>query len=201
MSQLEFADELMARIAPKAGHVTTWFQRLRMVPRATVGMMVAHLGVAVFIFGVTMVKTHEVERDVKMKIGDYTEIADWRFTLKELKEVEGPNYQAVRGHIEVTKGERKMVDMYPEKRVYRVQTMPMTEAAITTRFTHDLYVSLGEAVEGNAWIVRVYVKPYVDWIWAGCLWMALGGALAASDRRYRARKTADEPLPQGVVTP
>jgi cytochrome c-type biogenesis protein CcmF len=194
------ATDLLERIAPKAGHATTWFQRLRMVPRATVGMMVAHLGVAVFIFGVTMVKTHEVERDVKMKIGEYTEIADWRFTLKELKEVEGPNYQAVRGWVEVTRGGRKMVDMYPEKRVYRVQTMPMTEAAITTRLTHDLYVSLGEAVEGNAWIVRVYVKPYVDWIWAGCLWMALGGALAASDRRYRARKTADDKLPQGVVT-
>jgi len=190
--------DLWERIAPRGG--ASVLQRLRLVPRTVVGMMVAHLGIAVFIFGVTMVKTHEIERDVKMKAGDYTEIEGWRFALKGLREVEGPNYTAMRGWIEVTRGERKITDLYPEKRVYRVQSMPMTEAAIHTRLTGDLYVSLGEAVEGGAWIVRVYVKPFVDWIWGGCLMMALGGGLAASDRRYRARKTADQSLPQGAVT-
>ena len=89
--------------------------------------------------------------------------------------------------------------MYPEKRIYRVQTMPMTEADIHIRPTGDLYVSLGEAVEGGAWIVRVYVKPYVSWIWGGCVLMALGGLLAATDRRYRAKKTADATLPQAAA--
>jgi cytochrome c-type biogenesis protein CcmF len=105
----------------------------------------------------------------------------------------------VQGWIEVTRDGRKLTDLYPEKRVYRVQTMPMTEAGIRSRLTGDLYVSLGEPVDGGAWIVRVYVKPFVTWIWGGCALMALGGGLAASDRRYRARKTADERVPQGAA--
>ena len=111
-----------------------------------------------------------------------------RFTLREFKEVQGPNYQAVRGLVDVTdisRGDRLVARMEPEKRVYRVQTMPMTEAAIRTGLLRDLYVSLGEPVEGGAWIVRVYVKPFIDWIWFGCLFMALGGLLAVTDRRYR----------------
>jgi cytochrome c-type biogenesis protein CcmF len=193
------ATDLWERIAPRAGHATTMWQKARLIPRASVGMMLAHLGVAVFIFGVSMVRTHEVERDVKMKPGDYTEVAGWRFTLNGLREREGPNYTAMQGVIEVSRDGRKVLDMFPEKRVYRVQTMPMTEADIHARVTGDLYVSLGEAVEGGAWIVRVYVKPYVNWIWGGCVLMALGGIFAASDRRYRQRKTADDKLPQGAM--
>jgi cytochrome c-type biogenesis protein CcmF len=106
----------------------------------------------------------------------------------------------VQGIVGVTRGERRVAEMRPEKRIYRVQTMPMTEAAIRSGLTGDLYVSLGEPVdEGRAWIVRVYVKPYVDWIWGGCVLMALGGLLAASDRRYRVRKTAAAATPQGSV--
>ena len=83
--------------------------------------------------------------------------------------------------------------MHPEKRIYRVQQNPMTEAAIDTGLTRDLYVSLGEPVDGgDAWIVRVYVKPFVDWIWGGCLLMALGGLLAATDRRYRAKVRSEQ---------
>ena len=191
------ATDLWERIAPR--HGASLWQRARQLPRAMVGMMLAHLGVAVFIFGVTMVNTHQIERDVKMKPGDHTEAAGHRFELKGLRELDGPNYRAVQGWIEVTRDGRKLADMYPEKRVYRVQTMPMTEAAIRSRLSGDLYVSLGEPVEGGAWIVRVYVKPFVNWIWGGCALMALGGALAATDRRYRSRKTADERAPQGAV--
>jgi cytochrome c-type biogenesis protein CcmF len=85
----------------------------------------------------------------------------------------------------VTRNGRFVTNMYPEKRIYRVQNQPMTEAAIDPGLTRDLYVSLGDAVSGTAWVVRVHHKPFVDWIWGGCLLMALGGALAASDRRYR----------------
>jgi cytochrome c-type biogenesis protein CcmF len=190
--------DLWERVSPKGQGLGMMLRRTSQLPRATMGMMVAHLGVAVFIFGVTIVKTHEVERDVKMKPGDATTIGNLRFTLKEFKEVQGPNYQAVRGLVDVTdisRGDRVVARMEPEKRVYRVQTMPMTEAAIRTGLVRDLYVSLGEPVEGGAWIVRLYVKPFVDWIWGGCVLMALGGLLAATDRRYRQKKTTDEPLP------
>jgi cytochrome c-type biogenesis protein CcmF len=188
--------DLWERVSPKGQGLHMLLRRSSQLTRATVGMMVAHLGVAVFIFGVTIVKTHEVERDVKMKPGDYTTIGNLRFTLQEFKEVQGPNYQAVRGVVDVTntaRGDRLVARMEPEKRVYRVQTMPMTEAAIRTGLVRDLYVSLGEPVEGGAWIVRLYVKPFVDWIWGGCVLMALGGLLAATDRRYRQKKTAQEP--------
>jgi cytochrome c-type biogenesis protein CcmF len=193
--------DLWERVSPKGQGLGMMLRRTSQLPRAAMGMMVAHLGVAVFIFGVTIVKTHEVERDVKMKPGDATTIGNLRFTLKEFKEVQGPNYQAVRGLVDVTdisRGERLVARMEPEKRVYRVQTMPMTEAAIRTGLVRDLYVSLGEPVEGGAWIVRLYVKPFVDWIWGGCVLMALGGLLAATDRRYRQKKTADEPSPRAA---
>jgi cytochrome c-type biogenesis protein CcmF len=161
-------------------------RRTRQLPRAFLGMVVAHFGVAAFCFGVTMVKTYELERDVKMNVGDSTTVNGYTFTFRGAIPVEGPNYSAMRGLVEVTRGGERVTDMRPEKRVYRVQSNPMTEAAISPGFTRDLYVSLGEPVEGNgAWIVRVYVKPFIDWIWGGCLVMALGGLLAATDRRYR----------------
>jgi cytochrome c-type biogenesis protein CcmF len=194
------ATDFWERVAPRGAAAGSLWHRMRQVPRASYGMMLAHLGIAVFIFGVTMVRTHEVERDVKMSIGSFTELDGARFTLESLREIEGPNYDAVQALIVVTHGDRVVARMRPEKRVYRVQTMPMTEAAIRTRLAGDLYVSLGEPVDqGKAWIVRIYVKPYVSWIWGGCVLMALGGILAAADRRYRARKTVTQRAPEGAV--
>ena len=179
------------RVRPRGASAPGLLTRIGQLPRAWLGMGVAHLGVAVFIFGVTIVKSHEVERDVRMKPGDHTEIGDLRFTLKDFRDLQGPNYRAVQATVDVTRGDRLVATMLPEKRIYRVQTMPMTEAAIRTGLVKDLYVSLGEPVDGGqAWIVRIYVKPFVDWIWGGCVLMALGGLLAATDRRYRARRTA-----------
>jgi len=110
------------------------------------------------------------------------------FTLRGLHNVRGPNYEAVQGLVEVARNGRAVAQLRPEKRVYRVQRNPMTEAAIDRGVTRDLYVSLGEPVRGGAWIVRVQVKPFVNWIWGGCVLMALGGALAVADRRYRTRR-------------
>ena len=159
-------------------------------------MVLAHLGIAVFIVGVTSVRGYEVERDVKMNPGDQTTVNGTTFTFKGVREVAGPNYQAVRADIDISREGASIGVMHPEKRVYRVQSNPMTEAAIRSRVTGDLYVSLGEPVAGGngAWIVRVYVKPFVQWIWGGCVLMALGGALAASDRRYRRDAKAKEEL-------
>jgi cytochrome c-type biogenesis protein CcmF len=190
---LSAATDLVERIKVGSGLGGSALARARQLPRAMVGMMVAHLGVAAFAFGVSMVKTYEVERDLKMDVGDTTEIAGYVFTYRGVRQLQGPNYVAAQGQVDVSRNGQPVTTLRPEKRVYRVQQNPMTEAAINTGFTRDLYVSLGEPAGGNAWIVRVYFKPFVDWIWGGCVLMALGGLLAATDRRYRsARRTAAE---------
>jgi cytochrome c-type biogenesis protein CcmF len=180
--------DLWERARPTSGARLQAFSRLRQIPRATAGMMLAHLGVAAFAFGVSMVNTYQIERDVKMGSGDTTELAGYVFTFKGVKDVQGPNYEGVQGEVDVTRHAQPVVVLRPEKRVYRVQRNPMTEAAIDPGPTRDLYVSLGEEVEGGAWIVRVYYKPFVDWIWGGCLLMAIGGVLSVTDRRYRAKQ-------------
>ena len=189
------ATDLWERVRPAGGVRTNVLFRLRQLPRAMVGMMVAHLGIAAFIFGVTMVQSFQIERDLKMGIGDTTEVAGYTFTFRGVRDVAGPNYEAAQGLVEITRDGRKVVDMRPEKRIYRVQRNPMTEAAIHAGLTGDLYVSLGEPLEGNAWLVRVYVKPFIDWVWGGCLMMAFGGFLAVTDRRYRVKARREDELP------
>jgi cytochrome c-type biogenesis protein CcmF len=182
------ATDLWERLHPTGTGWAGLPGRIRRLPRSAVGMWLAHLGVAVFAFGVSMVGSLEVERDLKMAVGDSTQVAGYTFTFRGVQPVRGPNYEAAQGRVEVTRGPydaRPPLVLLPEKRVYRVQRTPMTEAAIDSGFTRDLYVSLGERLEGGAWTLRVYVKPFVDWIWGGCVIMALGGALAASDRRLR----------------
>ena len=180
------ATDLWERVRPAGGMRTSIMHRLSLVPRAMTGMMLAHIGVGVFVVGVTMVKTYEVERDVRMDVGDTTEIAGYTFTFQGARQVQGPNYQAMQGLVTVTKDGRQVAELRPDKRVYRVQTNPMTEAAIDTGLTRDLYVSMGNPIgERGGWIVRVFYKPFVVWIWGGCVLMALGGAIAATDRRYR----------------
>ena len=153
--------------------------------RAHYGMVVAHLGVAVFVVGVTLVKGYESEQDARMKPGETLELAGYAFHLTGVSEVQGPNYVAARASLSVTRGGRAVTTLYPERRVYRVQEQVMTEAAIDPGLTRDLYASLGDPLDGGAWLIKVQHKPFVDWIWGGCLIMALGGLLAASDRRYR----------------
>jgi len=184
------ATDLVERLRPDAGKGLV--ERARQVPRALVGMMIAHVGIAVFITGVTLVKSGEVERDVKMDVGDTTTIGPYVFTFRGAQAVDGPNYRAMQGVIEVSKNGAAPTTLRPEKRLYTATQASLTEAAIDTGFTRDLYVSLGEAVGGSAWVVRVYVKPFVDWIWGGCLVMAIGGLVAATDRRYRARTRRSE---------
>jgi cytochrome c-type biogenesis protein CcmF len=150
------------------------------------GMQVAHFGIAVFVVGVTMVKGYEVEKDVRMAVGETVEVAGYQFKLLGIQSVSGPNYDAARGEFELSRDGKVLRTLEPEKRNYRSSAMPMTETAIDSGITRDVYVSMGESLdEGRAWAVRVYYKPFVTWIWVGCLFMALGGALAAADRRYR----------------
>ncbi|MBK6905859.1 MAG: heme lyase CcmF/NrfE family subunit [Rhodocyclaceae bacterium] len=166
------------------------------------GMQLAHMGIAIFVIGVTMVGTYEEEKDVRMAPGDTVAIGNYTFRLIGVSEKSGPNYLASVGEVELLyKGKHEKL-LHPEKRQYLSSTMPMTEAAIDTGLTRDLYVSLGEPLDKTAdgkpdftgaWAVRVYYKPFVDWIWGGCLLMALGGLLAVIDRRYRIGRVAKAP--------
>jgi cytochrome c-type biogenesis protein CcmF len=162
--------------------------------RAFHGMALAHVGVAVFVVGVTLVKGYEIEKDVAMKEGDVLELAGYRFRLDDVSAVNGPNYRSARATVSVLRNDRTVRVLHPEKRVYTVQEMPMTEAAIDTGPLRDLYVSLGDPVGKDAWLVRAHYKPFISWIWTGCLMMALGGFLAASDRRYRISREKASPV-------
>jgi cytochrome c-type biogenesis protein CcmF len=148
-------------------------------------MQVAHLGIAVFVIGVTMVGAYQEEKDVRMSAGDTVSVGGYQIQLKGVNTARGPNYQAMRGEFILSKNDSNQTSLYPEKRSYFSSTMPMTEAAIDAGLTRDIYVSLGEELGDQSWAVRVYYKPFVDWIWGGCLLMALGGVLAMSDKRYR----------------
>jgi len=178
--------------------------RVATLPRAYWGMVLAHCGVALFIVGVTMVKGFEVEQDVRMNVGETATLGGYTFRFDGTQQVNGPNYVAARGTIQVTQNGREVTTMYPEKRRYFVQNQTMTEAAISPGLLRDLYVSLGEPLEGGAWSVRLYHKPFIDWIWGGCLVMALGGVVAVSDRRYRLawrRKEAAVPAAAQMARP
>jgi cytochrome c-type biogenesis protein CcmF len=185
---------------------TSVLKRITSQPRSYWGMLVAHAGIGIFVVGVTMVKGTEVAKDVSMQIGDTATAGGYTFRLTDMNDVKGPNYVAQQGVFEVTHDGAQLPTMRPEKRLYTVQQMPMTEAAIDRGFTRDLYVSIGEQVTPTTWVVRVQHKPFVSWIWAGCLIMALGGFLAASDRRYRiafrkSRDAADNASPGATIHP
>ena len=161
------------------------WQALRTTPRSIYGMVLAHLGLAAFVAGVTVVNTLEMERDVRMAPGDVLEARGYQFQFHGVRLSNGPNYRAVEGIVTVSRDGRQVAELHPQKRTYLVQNMPMTEAAIDGNLLRDLYVSLGEPLGDGAWAVRVHYKPMVRWIWLGCLMMAVGGVLAATDPRYR----------------
>ncbi len=180
----------------EAGNV---LRKILALPRSFKGMCIAHFGISVFIIGVTMVSSFQVEKDVRMDVGDTVDLSGYTFRFDGVTTVKGPNYSANRGQVLVMRGDKVETTLFPEKREYFVQTMPMTEAAINTGLTRDLYVSLGEPVSGGAWSVRVYYKPFVDWIWVGCFIMAIGGMFAASDRRYRLLSRSRQEQTEGSV--
>ncbi len=170
------------------------FASFMSVPRSFYGMSIAHIGIAVFIVGITLTSIYSEEKDVRMVPGEKYMLGGYNFEFKGAHTTPGPNYTAKKGHLTVSKDGEIVATMFPEKRVYRVQRMPMTEAAIDAGITRDLFIALGEPRgESGAWSLRLYVKPFIRWIWLGTIIMALGGLLAATDRRYRmARKEVKE---------
>jgi cytochrome c-type biogenesis protein CcmF len=163
-------------------------------------MHLAHLGIAVFIVGVTLVNSYTTDREQRAEPGDTIVLGDYTLRFVSLENVTGPNWDAVRGSFEVRRAgsERVIAVLRPDKRTYRASAMAMTEAAIDRSLLRDVYVSMGEPVGERAWIVRAHVKPFVNWIWLGCLLMAAGGGLSVSDRRYRRKAGASRPAGQAA---
>jgi cytochrome c-type biogenesis protein CcmF len=186
----DLRDRLLQRHHPLAA--------LWQLPRAYKGMLVAHLGMAVCVVGVTLTSVYSVERDVRLRVGESVPIGPYRFHLLNLREQRGPNYIATRARIEVRHPDGTVETVLaPEKRLYTVQQMPMTEVAIQPGLTRDLYVALGEPLADQVWAVRIYYKPFVRWLWLGAIFMALGGGLTLSDRRYRLLQRRPVPVPGG----
>jgi cytochrome c-type biogenesis protein CcmF len=167
------------------------------------GMIIAHLGVAVFIIGVTFVTQFQAQEDVRMSPGQTYEMAGYTFRFDGVHSVPGPNYRADRASILVTRGDRQVATLEPEKRTYTVQTKPMTEAGIDDGLLRDIYVSLGESLGNGDWSLRLYYKPFVRWIWLGGIMIAIGGLCAAFDRRYRitVRKKVEAAVPSRSHAP
>ncbi len=170
------------RLRPGQGGL---LRQLTGLPRGYWGMQIAHAGLAVVVIGITLVSNYESQRDVRMNVGDHLELAGHRFLFLGASPVEGPNYSAMRGTLEVYEGSRRVTTLHPEKRRYHASGMVMTEAGIDYGVFRDLYVAMGELLEDGSWVIQVYHKPFVGWLWGGAVLLALGGALAASDRRYR----------------
>ncbi len=173
-------------ILRKTANADSRWKGLRRLPRSYWGMQLAHLGLLVTVIGVAFTSAYSTEKDVRLVPGQALVINDYSFRFDGVREVPGPNYTAQRGHLVVSRGDWQ-AELNPEKRIYRVQQNPMTEAAIVGNTWRDLYVALGEPLDGEAWAVRVYHKPMIRWVWCGALLMALGGVLATLDRRYRLR--------------
>jgi cytochrome c-type biogenesis protein CcmF len=189
-------------------------------PRAWWGMQLAHLGVAVTVTGITLVKAYEVERDVTMRPGDTVTVAGRVLRFRGVTHVDGPNWTAQEGTVDLMDGPRLARTLHPQKRHYGAGGMPTSETAIAAGLTGDWYVAMGEPLdaadtasrrvnvgaggqplpvaEPQGWLLRVYRKPFVEWIWFGGVLMALGGALAAADPRYRSRRRASRVSPGTV---
>ncbi len=161
---------------------------LKKIPLSFYGMNLAHIGVAVFIVGVTFTESMSLQKDLRMEQGDTISLGGYAFTFEGARSHQGPNYTAYEGVISVVDPDGESIGILtPQKRVYQVRGMPMTEAGIDAGLFRDLFVALAEQLENGAWSLRVYYKPFIRWIWLGCIFMALGGFIAVMDKRYRLR--------------
>ena len=169
----------------RATYRDTFWRGITKLSRSHWGMILAHLGVAMTVWGIAFSQNYSIERDVRMNVGDTVQIAGYDFTFKGISDANGPNYVGGKAQIDISRDGKHETTLYAEKRLYTVSKMPMTEAAIDWGFSRDLYAALGEKLDNNAWALRLYYKPFIRWIWIGGLFMALGGVLCMFDRRYR----------------
>ncbi|CUH22090.1 Cytochrome c-type biogenesis protein CcmF [Jannaschia seosinensis] len=191
------AVDLMQRTG--RGDLRARTRRLMRLPGADWGKAVAHGGLGVTIFGVAALTAWQQEGIAALDVGDRLEVGRYEVELADVTRVEGPNYVATRAALRAFENGRELGVLYPEKRVYPVARMPTTEAGIDSGFTRDLYAVIGDPQVGGGWAVRVYVKPFANWIWGGAILMAIGGAISLGDRRYRVAAGAAKRAPLGVA--
>lgn len=172
----------------RATYRHNFWQGILKLSRSHWGMVLAHLGVAMTVWGIAFSQNYSIERDVRMNVGDSVQIADYQFTFRGISEANGANYLGGKAQIDISKNGKLDRTLFAEKRFYTVSRMSMTEAAIDWGFGRDLYVALGENLGDDAWAIRLYYKPFIRWIWFGGVFMALGGLLCMFDRRYRFSK-------------
>jgi cytochrome c-type biogenesis protein CcmF len=168
-------------------------RRLRQGQTLTVGilgMVIAHAGVGVFAIGASGVESYKIEKDVALKPGMSYAIAGYEFHFVKAFDVRGPNYDAVEALVNVTRGGKTVAVLHPQKRHFWVQQTDNSQAAISVNWSRDLFVAMGNPLGASAWSLRIQYKPLVRYVWLGALIMALGGVVAASDRRYRIRAKA-----------
>ena len=165
------------------------WQRIKAIPSGFYGMTFAHLGIAVFVIGITLTSVYSVEKDVRLAPDETIDMSGYIFEFHGVQQNKGPNYVAQQAFVTVTYKGQDVAKLEPQKRVYQVKTMPMTEAAIDAGLFRDLFVAIGEPLgDKGAWSLRIYYKAFIRWIWLGALFMAAGGLLAACDKRYRLSK-------------
>lgn len=169
----------------RATHRSAFWSGLTKLSRSHWGMVLAHLGVAMSVWGIAFSQNYSIERDVRMNVGDSVQIAGYQFTFQGITEANGPNYLGGKAQVDIRRNGQVEAILFAEKRFYTVSKMTMTEAAIDWGFTRDIYVALGENLGQDAWALRLYYKPFIRWIWFGGVFMALGGLLCMFDRRYR----------------
>jgi cytochrome c-type biogenesis protein CcmF len=160
------------------------------LPASVIGMAVAHFGLGLFIIGVTTVESYKHETDLSLRPGQSTLLAGYEFKMTSLREVAGPNYEAIEAEVVISRDGKQVKVLHPQKRSYRVQKSAMTEAGIDAGWDRDLFVAMGEPLGDGAWSLRLQYKPLVRFIWLGAIVIALGGLIGACDRRYRQRVTA-----------
>ena len=180
--------ELQQRVTHRSG----FFPGLTKLSRSHWGMFLAHLGVAMTVWGIAFSQNYSVERDVRMNVGDSVEIAGYEYKFQGISNADGPNYAGGKAQVDILKKGKTEATLFAEKRFYTVSKMTMTEAAIDWGLTRDLYVALGESLGDGSWALRLYYKPFIRWIWLGGVFMALGGLLCMFDRRYRFSKMLKE---------
>jgi cytochrome c-type biogenesis protein CcmF len=166
-------------------------RRIAKLSYSYLGMQLAHTGLAICILGVGLSSAYDQTRELRMAPGDNASVAGYEFNFSGVNPVAGPNYNAFQAQIKVTKDRYLVANLFPEKRHYNAGGQVMTEAAIDPGLTRDIYVSLGEPLGNGAWALSLQVKPFVRCIWLGAILIAIGGLLAATDRRYRRRKSAN----------
>ena len=194
-------EDLWQKLDRGSSKQSSKLRNLTKLPGSYWGMQVAHIGIAVCALGVGLSSVYDEQKDVRMIPGDRVEVAGYEFTFDSLDFVQGPNFGASRGQISAYKNDRLVAVLYPEKRKYEARNQVMTEAALDAGLTRDLYVSLGEPLKGDAWAIRLHVKPFVRCIWLGGLMIGLGGMLSVMDKRYRRRrKPSTQAVSQSTAT-